>query len=286
MLREALKKGKSVILEVLTPRGPNLRKFLEFTEKMWETGIDAFSVTDMPLGKVRMAPWASAHFLLERNMDVLMHFTRTTRNMIRIQSDLLGSHALGIRNLLILSGDDPTHGDHPNTTRINDINIIDLIKLTKSLNNGKDLGGRKINPSTDFYVGAVFNHRDSTDIAKAKEKIKAGADFLVSQPVFDSKEIESAIHELNDKTKLVLSVVFFKNEKQFRIFSQVPGVNIPEKYSKDLEGKDDEYVQHYTLSKVLEIVSELKNQVDGFYIVGIVRDFEGVRRLVEIAKTD
>jgi len=283
-LREALEKGKGVILEVLTPRGPNLRKFLDFTEEMWKTGIDAFSVTDMPLGKVRMAPWAGAHFLLERNMDVLMHFTRTTRNMIRIQSDLLGSYALGVRNLLILSGDDPKHGDYPDTTRVNDISIIDLIKLTKSLNNGRDLGGRAIKPSTDFYVGAVFNHKDANDLRKAMEKVEAGADFLVSQPVFEIEEIKDVIDEMNSKVKLVLSVVFFKSEKQFRIFSQVPGVNIPERYLKDLEGKNDDYVRDYTLSKALEIVERLKGKVNGFYIVGIVRDIEGVRRLVEVAK--
>ena len=282
-MREALEKSKGVILEVLTPRGSNLRKFLEFTEEMWKTGIDAFSVTDMPLGKVRMAPWAGAHFLLERDMDVLMHFTRTTRNMIRIQSDLLGSYALGVKNLLILSGDDPKHGDYPNTTRVNDISITDLIKLAKSLNDGKDLGGRTIKPSTDFYVGAVFNHRDNIDLVKAKEKVRAGADFLVSQPVFDVKEVENVIYEFNE-VKLVLSVVFFKSEKQFRIFSQVPGVNIPKRYLEDLENKSDEYVRDYTLSRVLEIVDELKGKVDGFYVVGIVRDIEGVRRLVEIAK--
>ena len=132
-------------------------------------------------------------------------------------------------------------------------------------------------------MGAVFNHRDNIDLVKAREKVRAGVDFLVSQPVFDVKEVENVIYEFNE-VKLVLSVVFFKSEKQFKIFSQVPGVNIPKRYLEDLENKSDEYVRDYTLSRVLEIVDELRGKVNGFYIVGIVRDIESVRRLVEIAK--
>lgn len=280
-LRESLKNSNCVVLEVLTPRGSNLQAFLEYAEEAWKTGIDAFTVTDMPMGKVRMAPWAVSHMLVESGKEVLMHFTRNTRNMIRIQSDLLGCHALGIKNLLLLSGDDPSHGDYPTSSVVNDININDLIRLTKLMNEGKDLNGKILDGKTDFFVGGAVNPLSEHDIERAKEKIKSGVDFLVTQPLFDVGVAERVKETLN--SKLLASVVFFENARQMRAFSSVPGIEIPKELFEASE-KGDEYLKEKSFEVVLEFVEKTKGILDGFYIVAIVRDLEKVKKVVEVVK--
>lgn len=280
-MRESLKNSNCVVLEVLTPRGSNLQAFLEYAEEAWKTGIDAFTVTDMPMGKVRMAPWAVSHMLVESGKEVLMHFTRNTRNMIRIQSDLLGCHALGIKNLLLLSGDDPSHGDYPTSSVVNDININDLIRLTKLMNEGKDLNGKILDGKTDFFVGGAVNPLSEHDIERAKEKIKSGVDFLVTQPLFDVGVAERVKETLN--SKLLASVVFFENARQMRAFSSVPGIEIPKELFEASE-KGDEYLKEKSFEVVLEFVEKTKGILDGFYIVAIVRDLEKVKKVVEVVK--
>ncbi|PLV59024.1 methylenetetrahydrofolate reductase [Thermotoga sp. KOL6] len=280
-MKKSLENGKCVVLEVLTPRGTNLKKFFDFTEKAWQTGIDAFTVTDMPMGRVRMAPWAVSHLLIESGKEVLMHFTRNTRNMIRIQSDLLGCHALGINNLLLLSGDNPVHGDYPKTTSVNDIDILDLIRLTKLLNEGKDLAGNKMNGKTNFFVGGALNPFSNKDIERAKQKIEAGIDFLVTQPLFQGNVARTLKDKLN--TKILASIVFFESVKQVGYFSGVPGIEIPKEIIDSSE-KGDEYVKEKSFEAVLKFVEETKNVIDGFYIVAIVKDLEKIRKVVEIAK--
>ena len=280
-LRESLKNSKCVVLEVLTPRGSNLQAFLEYAEEAWKTGIDAFTVTDMPMGKVRMAPWAVSHMLVESGKEVLMHFTRNTRNMIRIQSDLLGCHALGIKNLLLLSGDDPSHGDYPTSSVVNDISINDLIRLTKLMNEGKDLNGKILDGKTDFFVGGAVNPLSEHDIERAKEKIESGVDFLVTQPLFDVGVAERVKETLN--SKLLASVVFFENARQMRAFSSVPGIEIPKELFEASE-KGDEYLKEKSFEVVLEFVEKTKGILDGFYIVAIVRDLEKVKKVVEVVK--
>jgi len=281
-LRKSLEIGKCVVLEVLTPRGTNLGRFMEFTEEAWKTGIDAFTVTDMPMGRVRMAPWAASHLLVESGKDVLMHFTRNTRNMIRIQSDLLGCHALGVKNLLLLSGDNPSHGDYPETTSVNDIDILDLIRLTKLMNEGTDLAGNKIYGKTDFFVGGALNPFSDKDIKRAKQKIEAGVDFLVTQPLFNSEVAKKIKEELN--TKILASIVFFENAKQMSYFSSVPGIEIPDEIVNSTE-KGDDYLKEKSFESVLRFVEETKGVLDGFYIVAIVKDLEKIRKVVEIAKS-
>ncbi len=280
-MRESLKNSNCVVLEVLTPRGSNLQAFLEYAEEAWKTGIDAFTVTDMPMGKVRMAPWAVSHMLVESGKEVLMHFTRNTRNMIRIQSDLLGCHALGIKNLLLLSGDDPSHGDYPTSSVVNDININDLIRLTKLMNEGKDLNGKTLDGKTDFFVGGAVNPLSEHDMERAKEKIKSGADFLVTQPLFDVGVAERVKETLN--SKLLASVVFFENARQMRAFSSVPGIEIPKELFEASE-KGDEYLKEKSFEVVLEFVEKTKGILDGFYIVAIVRDLEKIKKVVEVVK--
>ena len=266
-------KKKILVYEVIPPKGVNLEKCLDLCKRMVDAGADVVAITDMPVGSARMAPWAVAKFLIDEGVEPLVHFTRTSRNILRIESDLLGMSALGVRNLLLLSGDDPKVGDYPSATRVEDISINDLIRLVKLMNEGKDLAGNELKGKTEFSAGAVFNPLLDWDIKRARGKVESGVDFLVSQPIFKKVEFPKL------GVPVIMSVAFFKSEKQLRRFGSVPGIEIPKEFFRDLEGRDKDYVADYTFERVLEVVEAMFDEVSGFYVPGIVRDVERVGKL-------
>ena len=265
-LKGDIENKRAFIVEVLTPRGTDISKTIELAMNLKRIGINVVSITDTPLGRARMSPWAVSHNLVEMGLDVLMHFTRISRNLLRIHADLLGIHALGIRNLLVLSGDDPKEGDYPESTVLNDITTEDLIRLIRSMNLGYDLKGRRIKPNTDFLIGAVFNPFIEREIDRAKKKLENGADFLISQPVFKLDDLPE-FHL--DSSKIVISLVLFRNKKHFRLFAGVPGVRMKDGFIENMEKLDDDGVRMRSIESASEIVRKLRNEFAGFYIIGV-----------------
>ncbi len=281
-MRDLLEKKKIVVYEVVPQRGVDQSKCFKLCDDMIDAGVDMIAITDMPTSRVKISPWAVGKELVNENVEVLIHFTRTSRNILRIESDLLGIYALGLKNILILSGDHPSGGDYPNATYVNDISTEDLIRLVKKLNLGLTWSGKKLTGKTDFFVGGVFNANLEKEIERAEEKIKAGADFLISQPIYCAKNAEKAADRLN--VPFLVSIAFFSSEKQLKYFSSIPGIDIPNDLIEKLHGKDKSYIEDYTFDHILEVVEKLYNHVSGFYISGIVKNPEKVRRLVEFVE--
>ena len=285
-IRDSISQRKSILVEVLPPRGPNIDKFMKYCLKLKEIGINGLSVTDMPVGRIRVSPWGVSHLLLKEKIDVLMHYTRTNRSMIRHESDLLALSVLGIDNLLVLSGDDPKGGDYPFSTKVEDISIDGLIRLIKFLNEGTDLANNNLNGKTDFFIGAALNpysHDIEREIEKAKAKVDAGVDFFVTQPIFDTDKFKRFLDRFTPEKPLVVSIATFKTTKQFFRFADVPGIEIPEDYIKMVsERVDDEYTRNYSIERAIRNLSEIRNIISGVYIIGIVKDLEAIRKIKEV----
>ncbi len=281
-MKEILEGKKIIVYEVVPPRGANLDKCMRLCDEMLEAGVSSIAVTDMPTSRVKVAPWAVGRLLVEKGVDPLIHFTRISRNLLRIESDLLGIHALGMRNVLILSGDDPKGGDYPSATAVNDLSTSQLIKLVKEMNEGKDLAGKKLLGKTEFLVGGVFNPHVEWDLKRAEDKVNAGADFLISQPVYKPEVMEKARRVLS--VPILVSVAFFSSFRQLEYFSKIPGIEIPTKLIEDLEGKGDEYVEEKSFEYLLGVIEKIFPLVNGLYISGIVKSPQRVRRLVEFAR--
>lgn len=285
-IRDSISKKNAILVEVLPSRGPNIQNFMEYCMKLKEIGIRALTVTDMPVGRIRVSPWAVSHLLLKEGIDVLMHYTRTNRSIIRHESDLLALDVLGIKNLLVLSGDDPKDGDYPSSSKIEDLSIDELIKLIKLLNEGTDLADNKLNGRTDFFTGAALNPyaKDiNREIEKAKAKIDAGVDFFVTQPIFDTERFKRFLDKFLPEKPLVVSIATFKNTKQFFKFVDVPGIEVPEDYVKIVSERiDDEYTRNYSIERAIKNLSEIKDIISGVYIVGIVKDLEAIQRIKEV----
>lgn len=283
VLKDHIEKKKALVIETLPPRGPDPKKYLDYVRSVWKIGVSAIAVTDMPLARIRVSPWAVSALMIQEGMEVLPHFSRITRNKCRVESDLLGFHILGVRNLLLLSGDDPNHGDYPDSSVVQDMSIYELIKLVKLMNTGTDLAGNKLNASTEFYVGAVFSHSFDEEVERVERKVKAGVDFLISQPVFEKEELQRFLDRLTVVPPVLVSTVVFKNRSQLSHFASVPGIVLPKEFIDLLEeDRSDEYIKHYTTDYILKVVDEIHPYVSGIYVAGIVRDLSFMSQLSQL----
>lgn len=273
------------ILETLPPRGINYEKYIQFCQTSREMGAEIIAVTDLPMGSTRVSPIAPAHILVENGMEVLMHFSRTTRNAIRIEGDLIASHMLGIKNLLILSGDDPRVGTYPFASSVEDFSIYDVFKLTKLLNErGEDLAGVKIYGTFNFNAGGVFSphEKDYKQTAqRMRLKIENGCNFFVSQPVFEYNCILSFFENelwVKNSTKIFVSLMVFETIQQLEYFSKVPGVFVQKEF---FHQKDDKSLKKYSIKRAISIIEKLSPYVHGFYLTSTTKDFEIIKVIGE-----
>ncbi|WP_448376365.1 methylenetetrahydrofolate reductase [Fervidobacterium sp.] len=274
------------ILETLPPRSSNPEKYLDFCKSAVGSGAQVIAVTDLPMGSARVSPIAPAHMLVENNIEVLMHFSRTTRNAIRIEGDLIATHMLGIKNILLLSGDDPRVGTYPFSSSVEDFSIYDVFKLTKLLNEkNEDLAGLKIYGTFSFNSGGVFSPFEK-DVNQTLErmglKIQNGCNFFVSQPIFNKEIILSFLdkaQELLNKTKIYIALMCFESIKQLEYFSKVPGVFVPKEYFKQ---KDDSHLEQYSIHRCISIIEELSKYVNGFYLTSTTKNLETIKVIADV----
>src|SRR6185295_1407926 len=166
-------------------------------------------------------------------VETILHFTCRDRNLMGIQSDLMGAHALGIRNILALTGDPPRAGDYPNATAVFDVDSIGLIRVLKQLNAGTDLAGNSIGEPTRFLIGCASNPASediATEIDRYRQKVEAGAEFTMTQPLY---EIEPLIRFLEAVKKhrvpVLLGLLPLQSHRHAEfLHNEVPGINIPD----------------------------------------------------------
>lgn len=178
------------LVECVPPHGCETKRVVEALAPLARAGIDAINIPDSPRSSSRMSPLALAVVIeRETGMETVLHYCCRDRNILGIQSDLLGAHALGLRNILLITGDPVRAENYPDATSVFDVDSIGLANIVSGLNAGRDIGGRRLEPPTAFLVGVGANpgapHVDE-ELRRLDWKIKAGAEFIVTQPVFDA----------------------------------------------------------------------------------------------------
>jgi homocysteine S-methyltransferase len=234
-LSKSVADGKFVVsVEMLPPRGHDLAKTLAGAKLLHEAGVDAINIPDGPRASARMSPMAMA-VRLEREIGIetIIHYCCRDRNLLGMQSDLLGAHTLGLRNVLIITGDPPKLGDYPDATAVFDVDSIGLTNMVTRLNHGLDVGGNAIGEPTAFYVGCGVNPGSpdlDREIARFEWKVDAGAQFCITQPVFD---VEALLHFLDRVRGVRIPVIAgiwpltsFRNAEFMN--NEVPGVSVPD----------------------------------------------------------
>ncbi len=231
------------MVEMVPPRGGNPGKVLEAAALLSGAGVDAINIPDSPRASSRMSPLALA-VLIERDagIETVLHYCCRDRNILGMQSDILGAHALGLRNILVITGDPIKTGDYPDATAVFDIDSIGLTNVIHLLNRGADIGGRSLDEPTSFLIGVGVNPGAVDFDEEMKRffwKVDAGAEFAVTQPVFDPALLEKFIEYIESRSIRIPVIAglwpltSLKNAEFMN--NELPGVSVPDWIMKRME---------------------------------------------------
>jgi homocysteine S-methyltransferase len=188
------------MVEVVPPKGTDIRKEVEGSRYVKAVGVDAVNVPDSPRASARISNQALSQLIQrEVGIEAILHYTCRDRNVLGIQSDLLGAAATGLRNLLCITGDPPKMGSYPDATAVFDVDSIGLVNIVSNLNRGLDIGGNPIGAGTGFVIGVGANPGSSEldeEIRRFAYKVEAGAEYAVTQPVFDLDLLENFLRRI------------------------------------------------------------------------------------------
>jgi len=197
-LQEKLRSGEFVVTTELTPpKGINLEDIFA-KAALLKPCVDAVNLTDSPRARMAIEPKSVGHLLLDRGVEPIVQITSRDRNRIAVQGDILGAAALGITNFVFMAGDQPKNGDHPDAKAVFDLSTTDLLKAARSLREGHDLAGNELKGAPEIFIGATANPGGKdldAEVANARGKIDAGAQFLQTQAVFDPPSLKGYLRQ-------------------------------------------------------------------------------------------
>jgi len=277
-----------ISVEILPPRGHDLDRVLGSARRLHDGGVDLINIPDGPRASARMSPMAMA-VVVERTVGIetLVHYCCRDRNLLGMQSDLLGAHALGLRNVLLITGDPPKLGDYPDATAVFDVDSIGLANMVRRLNQGLDVGGNAIGAPTAFCygVGADPGAADmAREIARLEWKIEAGAQYVITQPVFDGDAFRAFRSKTAHLRVPVMAGIWplasYRNAEFMN--NEVPGVNVPVSVLERMRRADTkEAARREGIAVAREMLLELLDDIDG---VQIAAPFGRVETAIEVAE--
>jgi homocysteine S-methyltransferase len=275
-------------VEIVPPLGHDLSAVIQKSCRCREAGVDAINIPDGPRASSRVSPLITAHRIQQAcGIETVLHVTCRDRNIIGMQSDLLGCAAAGIANLLIVTGDPPKLGDYPMATAVFDIDSIGLTRIARELNHGLDIGGKPVRPPTAFLlgVGADPTHLDrERETARLRRKVEAGAEFVITQPVYDPEALLAFLETAGPLGVPVIAGVWPLASLQNARFLQneVPGVTIPEWVMKRMEAAGDkESARREGIAIAREIVGAIRSRVAGIQVSAPFGNVETALRVLE-----
>jgi len=241
--REKIASNRFVITaEVAPPRGTDWRPVVESIEPL-RGKVDAFNVTDCQRSMVRMAPLPMAKLLKDSGYEPILQLTCRDRNRIALQSELLGAYALGIENVCLMTGDFTTLGDQPDAKPVFDLDSVQLIELASQLNSGRLLNGKELKGKVDLFIGAVYNPFAGPEILqiwKLEKKIKAGARFIQTQPIYDvelARKVSELVYSLGAVP--VVGILPIKSLKMANFMKRLNPTSVPDSLIEGLERASD-----------------------------------------------
>jgi methionine synthase / methylenetetrahydrofolate reductase(NADPH) len=282
----------TVTVEVTPPRSYTADKLLKHVRLLRDAGADMVNVADTPAAKMKMSAWAVAHLVQDRiGIETVLHFPTRGRNLLRVQGDLLASHALGLRNLFVTMGDPTKIGDYPDANDTYDIvpsGLIDLIQ--HRMNQGRDQAGNSIGRSTSFTVGCALNMAAEDvdhEIKILRKKLESGADFALGQAVFDPPRVNAfrkRYEEIEGKPltlPVIMGVIPLYSVKHAQfLHNEVPGISIPDHIFKRLEEAGEDAPRE-GVRIAQELMAHMRDQVQGAYIIPSYGRYELAAEVVD-----
>jgi methionine synthase I (cobalamin-dependent)/5,10-methylenetetrahydrofolate reductase len=274
-LQTMLEAGEWVVsVELDPPKGTNMEGMLRVARTLKESGaVHVVDINDNPMARARLSALMSA-VMIERTvgLETIPHVTPRDASAMGIQSQLLGAHAEGIRNILAVTGDPPHVGDYPGTSGVYDVDAIGLTGILSRLNQGHDFSGKAIDAPTSFYLGVAVNPSAEdlpTEIDRFREKVEAGAQFAMTQALFDIAFLDHFLEELGAESPIPLLVGVWpvrSLQLAVRLHNEVPGITVPDHVLKRLEdaGADAARVG---LEIGRELMEEARTRASGIYVI-------------------
>lgn len=260
------KTEKAISIEITPPRSVDLTPMLEKVQKCKDVGVDAINIPDGPRASARISPMVAGVMIEQQiGMEVILHYCCRDRNLIGMQSDILGGYAAGIKNYLVITGDPPKLGNYPQATAVFDVDAVGLTKVIHNLNHGEDIAGNEINPPTSILIGVGANPcavNLKKEIKHFYNKIDAGAEYVMTQPVFDADTLLRFIDTTSKYKQIpvvagIWPLVSLKNALFLK--NEVPGVEIPDRIIERMEKAN---TKEDALKIGIEIAHEIKQKID------------------------
>ncbi len=269
---ELVKQGKFVVTaEVGPPKGVDIQEMLETVELM-RGRVDAINVTDQQSSAMRLGSLAICHLIKEKGLEPVFQITCRDRNRIALQSDLLSAYVLGIENILCLTGDHVSLGDHPQAKPVFDLDSVSLLLTAKELEQGRDLAGKELIGAPNFCLGAVVPPGADPiepQIIKMEKKVKAGAQFFQTQAVYEPEKFEEfmkAVAYLN--VPVLVGIVLLKSAAMARFMNKnVAGVYVPDDLIEEMDGAENRAQKSIEIAA--RLIKEMKPLCQGVHIMAI-----------------
>ena len=262
-----------VCVEIDPPKGVNPQKALDGARLLKEAGVTAINVADSPMARVRVSALMVSHLIQQEvGVETIVHFTTRDRSLMAIQSELLGAHAAGVRNILALTGDPPSLGDFPDSSAVYDIDSIGLIKVLRKMNEGADWSGAPLGRNASFTIAcAVDPTRDDLELESERlhAKIEAGADFVMTQPIYDVEVWTRFLEIYRDPipVPVMIGILPLQSTRHAEfLHNEVPGITLTdEARARMREAGPNGRAEGVEMAR--ELLFQLKPLVQGVYLM-------------------
>lgn len=290
-LSRKLGKQFVVSIELDPPKGFNPAKLLRGAAMLRDLGVDAINVADSPMSRVRMSPLPLCYLIQQTvGLETIIHFTTRDRNLLRLQADLLGAHAMGVRNILALTGDPPNLGDYPDATAVCDVDSIGLIRILGQLNAGTDSVGNALGKRAAFTIACAADptRADLDEEAdRLHAKLAAGANFVMTQMIYDLAAWRRfvAIYERRHgplAAPVLLGILPLQSYKQAEfLHNEVPGIDVPDAIRERMRLAGTEG-RREGIAMAQELLLEARESVQGVYILPSFDRFEVAAEVLQV----
>ncbi len=257
--------------ELNPPKGTGLDDLFAAADALKDS-VTAFNLTDSAASRMAMAPLAVARLLEERGIESTLQIAGRDRNRLAIQADMLAAHALGVENIVCMTGDPPSGGDHPEAKPVFDLGAEDILRAAAGLQAGHDLAGNALKGGPSFLRGAVVNVAVpdlGKEIGRMEGKIEAGAEFFQTNAVYDPAGFEAFMKRVEGlKVPILAGIILLKSARQARYMTEkIPGVTVPEPLIDELESAESRFAASVAMAG--RIVRDVAPMCQGVHVMAI-----------------
>lgn len=270
--RDAIKSGKFVVTaEVGPPKGTDIHEFMENAELLKDR-VSAINCTDQQSAVMRLGSLAACILLKQKGIEPVFQMTCRDRNRIALQSDLLNAAVMGIENVLCLTGDYVTMGDHPDAKPVFDLDSVTLLQAARGLAQGKDLAGKELKGTPRFFLGACVTPEAeplAPQLIKMERKAKAGAQFFQTQAVYEPKKFEAFMKEAkNFEVPVLVGIVLLRSAAMARFLNKnVGGITVPDALIEEMDKAEDKAEKSIEIAA--RLIKEMKDMCQGAHVMSI-----------------